>query len=231
MPGPGRAWVAPGPGGPWSAQLFIHYQLSQVINFWRQGRPAVFRLESRSDGQAQLRLTFQLPSPSEIISPPPHSFPTPNVSPNHPAPRPQRTIMPLFPRGEVPTFQPSHPPQRLSSKQRKSYRRSVLHRASQATTNLPPALPGTLRWNCSKLLQQAVTALTKSPKKRPRSSSSYEAEKNLKAQSSPAQARRALGRHPHTRIMPMRRREGSLLMLPWSLKMIDRRRHTRSSWP
>ena len=35
----------------------------------------------------------------------------------------------------------------------------------------------------------------------------------------------------HTRIMRMPRREGSLLMLPGSLKMIDCRRHTRLSWP
>ena len=89
MTGPGRARVAPGPGGPWSALNFAQYQLSQVTNFWHQGRPAVFRLESRSDGQAQLSLTFQLPYPSEIIPPPPPSFPTPSP-PNHPAPPTKR---------------------------------------------------------------------------------------------------------------------------------------------
>ena len=68
-------------GGPWSetAQNFVQYQLSQVTDFWRQGRPAMFQLASRSDGQAQLSLTFQLPSPSEIIPPPTPSFPTPTI--------------------------------------------------------------------------------------------------------------------------------------------------------
>ena len=52
----------------------------------------------------------------------------------------------------------------------------MLHRASKATPNLPPALPGTLWWKCAKLLQQAVSAVTKPspplpPSKRPRPSS------------------------------------------------------------
>ena len=84
MPGAGTPWVAHsalGPGGPWSetAQNCVQYQLSQVTDFWRQGRPAMFQLASRSDGQAQLSLTFQLPSPSEIIPPPTPSFPTPTI--------------------------------------------------------------------------------------------------------------------------------------------------------
>ena len=84
MPGAGPPWVAqgaPGPGGPWSetAQNFVQYQLSQVTDFWRQGRPAMFQLASRSDGQAQLSLAFQPTSPNEIIPPPPPSFPTPTI--------------------------------------------------------------------------------------------------------------------------------------------------------
>ena len=164
MTGPGRARVAPGPGGPWSALNFAQYQLSQVpsaqcfaqhqfsqvTNFWKQGRPANFHLRSLNNGQAELSLTFQLPSPSEIIPPPsPYSttpFPTSNVTPNHPAPPTKRPIVPLFPK--LPTLRPSPgPPQDclprtvfpgLSSKQRKSYRRAELHRASQASPPLPP---------------------------------------------------------------------------------------------
>ena len=111
MPGPGRAWVTPGPGGgPWSATAhsFVQHQLSHAVNFWRQGRPAVFHLQSRSDGQAVLNLTFQLPSPSEIIPPPsPYSTtPLPTSIPRRPGaptPLPKRPIVPLFPPGEVPT--------------------------------------------------------------------------------------------------------------------------------
>ena len=124
MPGPGRAWAVPGPGGgPWSAQNFVDHQLSQVKNFWSQRRPAVFRLESRSDGLAQLSLTFQLPT----IPPPPPSFPTPTLPTSPPSLRP---IIPLFPQGEA--------PKKLSSKQRRSHQRSVLHRAASAATNPPP---------------------------------------------------------------------------------------------
>ena len=154
----------PGPGGPWSAtaQNFVQHQLGHAANFWRQGRPAVFHLESLSGGRAVLNLTFQLPPSSEIIPPPsPYSTtPFPTSIPNPFAP-PKRPIIPLFPRGEAPTFQQRHPPRELSRSQHKSYRRSVLHRASQATPNLPPAQPGTLRWKCAELLQQAVTAATK----------------------------------------------------------------------
>ena len=131
MPGPGRAWVTPGPGGgPWSATAhsFVQHQLSHAVNFWRQGRPAVFHLQSRSDGQAKLSLTFQLPSPSDIIPPPLSTTltPSPNsTTPKHPAPPtllPKRPIILLF---------PSPPTTGLSSRQWKSHRRAVLHRASQ----------------------------------------------------------------------------------------------------
>ena len=116
MPGPGRAWVAPGPGGPWSAlnfahqlsqvpsaQCFAQHQFSQVTNFWKQGRPANFHLRSLNNGQAELSLTFQLPSPSEIIPPPsPYSTtPLPTSIPRRPGaptPLPKRPIIPLPPR-------------------------------------------------------------------------------------------------------------------------------------
>ena len=154
-----------------TAQCFAQHQLSHALNFWRLGHPAVYHLESLSDGRAKLNLTFCLPPPSEIIPPPlpssPH--PIPPHYPRHPGaptPPPKRPTVPLFPPGEAPlqTLRPSPGPRQapaLSSKQRKSHRRAVLHRASQATPSLPPALPGTLRWQCAKLLQQAILAVTK----------------------------------------------------------------------
>ena len=120
MPGPGRAWVTPGPGGgPWSATAhsFVQHQLSHAVNFWRQGRPAAFHLQSRSDGQAVLNLTFQFPSPSEIIPPPSPNCTTPKQTAPPTLP-PKRPIIPLF---------PSSPTPRLSSRQGKSHRRAVLH--------------------------------------------------------------------------------------------------------
>ena len=161
---PGPAWtsarMAPAQWTP-TAQCFAQHQFSQVTNFWKQGRSANFHLRSLNNGQAKLSLTFQLPSPSEIIPPPPPSFRTSTFTPSHPFPSPKRPIIPLFPRGEVPTFKPRHPPQELPRSKRKSYRPSVLYKASKATPNLPPALPGTLRWKCANLLHQAVSAVTK----------------------------------------------------------------------
>ena len=177
MPGPGRAWVTPGPGGgPWSATAhsFVQHQLSHAVNFWRQGRPAAFHLQSRSDGQAVLNLTFQFPSPSEIIPPPSPYSTTPlptSRRPVAPTPPPKRPIVPLFPPGEAPHFPPfpSHPTP-LSSRQRKSYQRSAIHRAARAAPNPPqhpqaaPTFPP---------LQEDVTKPTSPlpPRKRPRSSS------------------------------------------------------------
>ena len=144
-----------------TAQCFVQHQISHTLNFWRLGHPAVYHLESLSDGRAKLNLSFCLPSPSEIIPPPPSfSHPIPPQYPRRPGaptPPPKRPIVPLFPPGEAPlqTPRPSPVPCQapaLSSKQRKSHRRAVLHRASQATPSLPPALPGTLRWTCAKLL-------------------------------------------------------------------------------
>ena len=129
----------------WSptAHAFVHYQFSHVANFWKQGRQASFRLEALPCGQAELNLTFQLPAASEVIPPPSHVFPAS-------APQPQRPIPPLFPNGffpqrsggsvSKPAFQ-----KKTSSKQRKSYRRSVLHRAALAAPSLPPPKNGSLR--------------------------------------------------------------------------------------
>ena len=152
-----------------TAQCFAQHHLSHALNFWRLGHPAVYHLESLSDGRAKLNLSFCLPPPSEIIPPPPsfsHPIP-PHYSrrPGAPTPPPKRPIVPLFPPGEAPlqTLRPSPGPRQapaLSSKQRKSHRRAVLHRASQATPSLPPALPGTLRWQCAGLLQRAFAAAT-----------------------------------------------------------------------
>ena len=80
------------PQAPWSptAHAFAHHQFSHVANFWKQGRQASFRLEALPGGQAELNLTFRLPSASQVIPPPSH------VSP---VPAPQRPIHPLFPKG------------------------------------------------------------------------------------------------------------------------------------
>ena len=115
-----------------------------MINFWKQGRPASFRLEALPSGKAELNLTFQLPHASEVIPPP--------SAPSHvfPASAPQRPIHPLFPKGffsqrsgvTVPKPASQKKP---SSKQRKSYRRSVLYRASLAAPSLSPPKNGSLR--------------------------------------------------------------------------------------
>ena len=120
------------PGGLWNptAQTFARHQLAKVIHFWQQGRPAVFYLKSLDNGEAELNLTFQLPKPSEIIPQPLPTIPTSTAT----ALPPKRPIIPLFPHGEVPS---SQPPQKLSSKQRNSYQRLVLHRAATAAPNLP----------------------------------------------------------------------------------------------
>ena len=106
------------PQAPWSptAHAFAHHQFSQVTNFWKQGRQASFRLEALPGGQAELSLTFQLPSASEVILPPVH------VSP---APVHQCPIQPLFPRGCFPQGSDLKskpiPPKVASRRQRKNY--------------------------------------------------------------------------------------------------------------
>ena len=152
------------PEAPWSptAHAFAHHQFSHVVNFWKQGRQASFRLEVLPCGKAELNLTFHLPPASEVV-PPPTSVPAP-----------QRPIPPLFPRGffhqEPANSNTKYASKKqFSSRQRKSYRRSVLHRAALAATSLPPPKNGTLRQAALACVQrlQAVPVSTQSPKKRP----------------------------------------------------------------
>ena len=119
------------PKAPWSptAHAFAQHQFSHVANFWKQGRPASFRLEALPGGQAQLNLTFHLPSASEVVPPPPYVSPVPT---------PQSPIHPLFHKGCFPQRSGSavetKPPQKkTSSRQRKSYRRSILRRQPKFT--------------------------------------------------------------------------------------------------
>ena len=153
------------PQAPWSptAQAFAHHQFSHVANFWKQGRQASFQLEALPGGLAKLNLTFQLPSASELVPPPSH------VSP---VPPPQRPIHPLFPKGCSPKGSGAEltSPKKVSSRQRKSYRRSVLHRAAMAAPSLPPPKDGSLRQAaqaCVQRLQAALPVSTQSAKKRP----------------------------------------------------------------
>ena len=155
------------PQAPWSptAHAFAHHQFSHVANFWKQGRQASFRLEALPGGQAELNLTFRLPSACQVIPPPSH------VSS---VPAPQRPIHPLFPKGC--SLQRSGPEfasqKKVSSRQRKSYRRSVLHRAALAAPSLPPPKDGSLRQAAQACVQRlqhvpALPVITGSEKKRP----------------------------------------------------------------
>ena len=156
------------PQAPWSptAHAFAQHQFSHVVNFWKQGRPASFRLEALPDGRAELNVTFQLPPASEVVPPP-----------FHPVPAYQRPIRPLFPGGFSPQGPASGrktkpaPQKKVSSKRRKSYQRSVLHRAALAAPSLPPPKNGSLRQAAQACVQrlQAASALpmsTQSAKKR-----------------------------------------------------------------
>ena len=160
---------------PWSpnAHAFALHQFSHVANFWKQGRPASFRLEALPGGQAVLNLKFQLPTASEVIPPPSHV---------PPVPAPQRPIHPLFPKGYFPQGSSADSGTKLafqknvSSKQRKSFRRSVLHRAALAAPSLPPPKNGSLRQAAQACVQrlQAASASPVNPhsaKKRPLSDS------------------------------------------------------------
>ena len=119
------------PQTPWSptAHAFAQHQFSHVTNFWKQGRQASFQLEALPDGHAKLNLTFQLPSASEVI-PPPSCASSSSTS--------QRPIFPLFPKGfspqgPAPAPKPKEASQKkISSRRRKSYRRSILHQAALA---------------------------------------------------------------------------------------------------
>ena len=151
------------PPAPWTptAHAFAQHQFSHVANFWKQGRQASFRLEALPCGQAELNLTFQLPSASEVVPPPAQVYPT-DV--------PQRHIQPLFPEGCFPKKSDYGAKLKTVSpkRRRKSYQRSVLHRAALAMSSLPPPKSGSLRQAAQVCVQrlQAVPAL-QSAKKRP----------------------------------------------------------------
>ena len=139
---------------PWSptAQAFAQHQFSHVTNFWKQGRPASFRLEALPDGNAELNLTFKLPKASEVIPPPFFSSPAPLL---------KRPIIPLFPEGYAPQKGKPKQAPKLPSRRRKNYRRSVLHKAALAMPTLPPPVNGSLRQAAQACVQrlQAASAL------------------------------------------------------------------------
>jgi len=147
------------PQAPWSptAHAFAQHQFSHVANFWKQGRQASYRLEALPNGHAELNITFQLPQAAEVIPPPTH---VPSEV------RPQRPIPPLFPNGWVPKgsgradSKSQAPSKKVSSRLRKSYQRSVVHRAALAAPSLPPPKNGTLRQAALACVQrqQAVSA-------------------------------------------------------------------------
>ena len=150
------------PQAAWSptAHAFAHHQFSHVANFWKQGRQASFRLEALPGGRAELNLTFQLPPASEVVPPPPH------------APAPQRHIHPLFPESGSDLKSNQTSPKVASRKQRKNYRRSVLHRAAldAASSTLPPPVNGSLRQAasaCAQRLQADPEPALQAAKKRP----------------------------------------------------------------
>ena len=156
------------PQAPWSptAHTFAQHQFSHVANFWKQGRQASFRLEALPGGHAELNITFQLPQAAAVIPPPAY---VPPVVP------PQRPISPLFPNGWAPKgshgAESKAPPKKVSSRLRKNYQRSVLHRAALAVPSLPPPKNGSLRQAALSCVQrqQAVSASsvnTQSTKKR-----------------------------------------------------------------
>ena len=157
------------PQAPWSpnAQAFAQHQFSHAANFLKQGLQATFRLEALPGGQAELNLTFQLPSASKLIPPPSH---VPTVS------APQRPTIPLFPEGFPQGSHPDPKPKiaspKVSSRQRKSYQRSVLHRASLAASSLSPPKYGSLRQaasSCPQHLQADLASkmTTEKSRKRP----------------------------------------------------------------
>ena len=156
---------------PWSptAHAFAQHQFSQVVNFWKQGRQASYRLEALPGGQAELNLTFKLPSVSEVIPPPSHLPTVPECT----VPNPQRPIIPLFPKGcfpkkSGPDPKPKSAPPKVSSRRRKNYWRSVLHKATLATSSLPPPTNGSLRQAAQACVQrmQAASVSAQNTKKR-----------------------------------------------------------------
>ena len=89
-------------------------------------------------------------------------------------PAPLRPIHPLFPKGCFPRGSDADSvtkhasKKKVSSRQRKSYRRSVLHRAALAAPSLPPPKNGSLRQVAQACIQrlQAVSVSTQNAKKR-----------------------------------------------------------------
>ena len=148
-----------------TAHTFPQHQFSHVVNFWKQGRQASFRLEALPGGRAELNVTFQLPPASEVVPPPCHVLPIPDPLQRHPPP--------LFPQGCFPHGSNCDSKKKVSSRRRKSYRRSVLHRAALAAPSLPPPMNGSLRQAAlaSVQRQQTDAALPLSTKKRPLSDS------------------------------------------------------------
>ena len=143
---------------PWSptAHAFAQHQFSHVVNFWKQSRQASFQLEALPEGRAVLNLTFQLPPASEVIPPPSYVSPVPR----------QRPIQPLFPHGCFPQgsggvdSKTKKTVKKSSSRQRKSYRRSVLHKAALATHSLPPPKNGSLRQAAQACVQRLQVPLS-----------------------------------------------------------------------
>ena len=152
----------------WSptAEDFTRHQLSHVTNFWRQGRTAEFCLKAMPSGRAELSLTFELPPPSESIPPP--------INPALFVP-PRNLVTPTFPQESG--TDPKPPPPKVTSRQRKNYRRSVLHRATLAASSLPPPKNGSLRQAAQACVQRlkaeptlqvsAVSARKRAPSRSP----------------------------------------------------------------
>ena len=65
--------------GMWTptAQNFANHQLSHVLNFWKLGHGASFRLDAQSGGKAEMTLTFDLPAPCDHLPPPQYACPPP----------------------------------------------------------------------------------------------------------------------------------------------------------
>ena len=205
MPEGGRRPPDPGGGGraqQWSqsSEAFVLFQLKQTANFWRMKKPASFNLEVRPDGGAELRMNFQLGSPSEFLPSPytpiPSQYPNPasqvsGRAGSHPNPQsqshPTETVyrcpsVPLFPNGELRATRPHHSPSQSSTqrrpgyshRQRRSYVRAVKYSAMSAQTDPEKFTPGSLRELAQKAIQ-AATVFNSTPQqgnKRKRSNSS-----------------------------------------------------------
>ena len=134
--------------------------MKHIVHNWGSNILSIhdsFRLEALPGGRAELNVTFQLPPASEVVPPP-----------FHPVPAYQRPTRPLFPGGSCPQGPASGPKtnpahqKKVSSKQRKSYWRSVLHRAAMAAPSLPPPKNGSLR-QAAQLCVQCLQDASASP--------------------------------------------------------------------